>query len=376
VQALLPGSGSEEASVAEFYGTRGDDVLEAGFRSAGWVTFPSGVIGSTSRSDLIFADHGDDIVEAAAGNDFVYGEAGDDDLFGQAGHDFVNGGDGEDWLYGGAGNDELVGAAGDDQLFGDAGSDALDGGRGADALFGGLGDDEYVVRDDADRVREFAGEGYDFVISRAATHTLAGNLEALLLEGGARNGIGNAGANTIDGSGLDNGLNGGAGNDFVWGNAGHDRLIGGGGDDDLDGGAGRDLVRGQGGGDFLAGGLGADTLIGGAQADFFDFDFASESSPTSRDAIRVGDGAIAFQNPGLAHGDLIDVSGIDADRTTAADDAFLLGGGGLGRLLLVDTAAGTLVRGNISPASGWELAILIEDGAVRASAYTAADFLL
>jgi hypothetical protein len=117
-------------------------------------------------------------------------------------------------------------------------------------------------------------------------------------------------------------------------------------------------------------------LIGGADADFFDFDFASVSSPTGRDAIRAGDGAIAFQNPGLAYGDLIDLSGIDADRTTAADDAFVFGGGGLGHLSLADTSAGTLVRGNISPVSGWELAILIEDGAVRASAYTAADFLL
>lgn len=361
--------------MAEFYGSSGDDVLTADFRSAGWLTLPVGVIGSTSRSDLIFADDGDDVIEAAGGDDWIYGEAGNDDLFGQAGHDVIVGGDGADWLYGQSGDDDLAGAAGDDRLFGDAGDDVLDGGRGADTLSGGLGDDAYVVRDE-DLLREFAGEGFDSVTSRVATHTLAGNLEALLLAGGARNGIGNAGSNLIDGNGLDNGLNGGAGNDFVWGKSGRDRLIGGGGGDDLDGGADRDLLRGQDGGDFLSGGVGADTLIGGRDADFFDFDFASVSPPAGRDSIRAGDGAIAFQNPGNAHGDLIDLADIDADRTTAADDAFVFGGGGLGHLSLVDTAAGTLVRGNISPASGWELAILIEDGAVRAADYAAADFLL
>lgn len=131
---------------------------------------------------------------------------------------------------GSAGNDTLRGAAGDDTLAGAAGNDWLDGGAGADSLIGGSGNDTYIVDDAGDMVVELAGEGSDTVRS-AIDYTLGGNVEALVLTGGALSGTGNELANSLTGTAADNVLIGLDGNDTLNGGAGADTLIGGAGND-------------------------------------------------------------------------------------------------------------------------------------------------
>jgi Ca2+-binding RTX toxin-like protein len=194
---------------------------------------------------------------------------------------------------------------------------------------------------------------------------------------GWQSGLGNALDNYIDGNDYDNFINGLDGRDELWGERGDDGILGGDGDDDIYAGNGADVVRGQVGRDFLAGGLGADTMIGGGGRDIFDYNSATVSPPTARDIVRGGDGAVAFQNPGNAIGDLFDLSGIDANRATPNNDAFIFGGSGVGHLRLDDAGVYTMVRGDIEAGGGWELAFLIEDGAqALASDYTAQDFIL
>jgi VCBS repeat-containing protein len=79
----------------------------------------------------------------------------------------------------------------------------------------------------------------------------------------------------------------------------------------LFGGAGADTLYGGAGNDTLYGGLGADTLYGFGGADTFRYDSVLESTAAAKDTL-------AFDH-GL---DKIDLATIDANTTTAGDDAF------------------------------------------------------
>lgn len=160
---------------------------------------------------------------------------------------------------------------------------------------------------------------------------------------------------------------GGSGADVLSGNAAANTLSGLGGADRLVGNAGNDI---------LVGGAGADTLIGGAGNDVFRFDARVESGLAARDLIRAGGGAGAFERPGAAGGDRIDVSGIDADTRAAGNQSFELGGTGRGHLWLADSGTNTLLRANNDGDAAPDFELVIQDGATLASAYSAADFIL
>lgn len=93
-----------------------------------------------------------------------------------------------------------------------------------------------------------------------------------------------------------------------------DSLIGNGAANRLTGNAGHDVLNGAGGNDILTGGAGQDKLSGGAGADTFNFDRA----PHSGGSLETCDVIADF----VRGQDLIDVSGIDADVSTAGNDAF------------------------------------------------------
>jgi Ca2+-binding RTX toxin-like protein len=220
-----------------------------------------------------------------------------------------------------------------------------------------------------------SGEGYDshmtFTADRSGKHFLeamaygsaTGTYRLSVSEG-----RGTAGGDRVRGTSAGDAVDGLGGDDRIAGAGGNDRLLGGDGDDRL---------AGQAGADTLLGGAGADSLIGGAGADRFVFALATDQQPGARDALRAGDGAPAFQGAGAAAGDCIVLAGIDADATAAGNQAFAFGQGpGPGGLWAVDAGGNTLIRGNLDGDAEAELEILIVDGAVTASAYTADDFVL
>lgn len=190
--------------------------------------------------------------------------------------------------------------------------------------------------------------------------------------------VGSAWNDAINGMTGNDTLYGMGGNDNLLGAAGNDVLIGGDKGDVLNGGAGNDVLRGQEGPDVLFGGLGADALYGGTGADRFVFLSHSESNPIHGiDLIAGADGAIAFEGVGVAGGDVLDLSGIDANVTLAGNQAFLFSSSGAaGTCYLTERNGETLVCGHVNKDGILDFQVRIADGAITASQYAANDFIL
>jgi Ca2+-binding RTX toxin-like protein len=161
--------------------------------------------------------------------------------------------------------DNLTGGAGSQRLDGAGGDDTINGGADADTMFGGSGNDIFFVDNAGDQAIEGVGKGIDKVYS-SVTHTLAANVENLVLQGAAANGFGNDLGNIMVGTGSANHIYGNGGNDTIYGNGGLDQL------------------RGNDGNDTLYGGLGNDTLTGGANNDSFVFN-TTLNATTNRDMV-------------------------------------------------------------------------------------------
>lgn len=286
------------------------------------------LIGGTGN-DTLQGDNGADRLEGGIGNDTLSGNAGKDRLDGGDGNDILNGGTeddalvgglgvdklygdaGDDRLDGGTGNDYLYGGAGNDRLEGGDAADTLDGGAGADILIGGIGNDTYVINDLDDIIVELAGEGIDTARVGVDGWTLIPEIESLQLTG-----TGDIG---VTGNGVGNNIKG---------NTGDNRIDGAGGNDSIDGGAGNDTIIGGQGGDLLRGGSGADTFV---VAHAFG---PTLETDTVYDFVR-------------AHGDRLDLSGVDANVNLDGDQGFALVGAftkHAGEMTLLFTAGVTLMR--------------------------------
>jgi Ca2+-binding RTX toxin-like protein len=135
-------------------------------------------------------------------------------------------------------------------------------------LVGGTGNDTYIVYTASDQVVEKAGQGID-VVRSSGTYTLPDNVENLTLVGsGQINGTGNSLGNVIMGNGAAN---------------------------------------------VIIGGGGGDTLTGAGGADRYKYTALSDSRPGAADLITD------FKK---VQGDKIDLSAIDANSNTGANDAF------------------------------------------------------
>jgi serralysin len=172
-------------------------------------------------------------------------------------------------LTGDNGENVLLGLDGNDTLNGQGGNDSLDGGGGADSMTGGSGNDLYVVQNSGDKVVETdasLGTGGRDLVRSTLSHTLAGNVEDLALQGSsAISGTGNTLSNKLTGNTGANTLSGGSGNDTLSGGDGNDLLDGGSGNDSMTGGAGNDryVVNTSGDKVLEANGGGSDSVSSG-----------------------------------------------------------------------------------------------------------------
>lgn len=339
-----------------------------------------------SGNDTLKGGEGEDSLLGNGGNDSLKGGASEDTLVGDRGDDTLDGGNGSDSLLGGDGDDSLDGGNGKDSLLGASGNDTLDGGDGSNIMIGGEGDDTYVVHSASDVIVEADGEGIDTVESWVSTNldtnlerlNLKG--QAIIGRGNGEDNtiLGSGYGNALDGLRGDDYLAGRDGNDVLDGGAGADNMRGGQGDDtfivdnlndsvveeagegwdtietgltsyalpdhvealrftgdvpivgtgnDADnllvGADGEDTLYGLDGRDTLEGGGRGDRLIGGTGADLYVLDEGHDVVVLAhRDDSGVSEGErdeIRRFKPGA---DLIDVSGVDADVTTAGHQSF------------------------------------------------------
>jgi Ca2+-binding RTX toxin-like protein len=320
-------------------------------------------IAGNNGVNALYGGAGDDTLRGYGGDDILDGQAGTDFLIGGTGNDiyYVDGldtaqedaGEGYDVVYARTsyalttqseiemlatedyrsttaislsgnqlnnyivannGDNVLDGRAGDDTLRGLDGNDLLIGGTGGDYLFGGKGNDTYHV-DAGDIVEELAGEGDDTVLASDSFALLAGASVELLA--------------TLDaGSTAALNLTGNAFSQSIIGNSGANTLLGGGGSDSLNGYIGDDILDGGAGQDYLTGGAGADTF---------------RLSSASHSAVGAADTFADF----VSGTDRVDLSPIDANSTTAGDDAFTFIGlaafSGKAGELRVDGTSGTFI---------------------------------
>lgn len=157
------------------------------------------------------------------------------------------------------------------------------------------------------------------------------------------NAIGGAGGDTLLGSELANGLDGGAGADTLRGAGGNDTLTGGAGNDLLDGGAANDALGGGEDNDVLIGGLGNDTLDGGAGSDTASY---ASGSAAVRVSLAIG-GAQATGGGGIDTLTGIEnlAGGTGADVLVGSDGVNTLDGGGGADQLAGGGGADVLIGG-------------------------------
>jgi serralysin len=239
----------------------------------------------------------------------------------------------------------------------------VDGGAGIDpggnrilaTIWDGGGRDWYDLSDYASGVRVNLNPGSHSTFSTAQLADLGGGPNG----GHARGNIFNALQYQDDPRSLIENVRGGSGNDGLVGNA-----LG-------------NILSGGDGRDFLVGGSGSDALVGGAGPDVFIFRAVADSPFGAPDRIVAGGHSAAFDGPGSVVGDVMDLRAIDADRTEPGNQAFVFGEGpGRGHLWAHDVGEATVIHGNVDGDRAVEFQITIVDGAVPASAYTDADFLL
>ena len=242
-------TGSDIATEETFEGRAGNDTIDGrgGLDRATYTSSAAGVVvtlgingGDGSALD---GWGGTDVlrnienVQGSSFGDVITGNEGANRLDGQAGDDTLTGLGGDDELNGGAGNDTLIGGAGENHLAGGSGADTLDGTGGysfADysaAPAGGVS--AYLTW-------EAGGSGH-----AAGDHFIA--IQGM---------VGSAYADVLSGNEVENVIQAGDGNDWLFGREGQDALYGGNGNDVLSGGSGSTVNNY--GGDLLDGGAGID----------------------------------------------------------------------------------------------------------------------
>jgi Ca2+-binding RTX toxin-like protein len=315
-------------------------------------------------NNTLFAASGDNVLSGGTGSDtanYTYGALSGLTLSLAVAGAQATGGSGSDTLVdidnlvGSAFADKLTGSTGANALGGGAGNDSLYGGFGIDTMSGGDGADIYSVQDLADVIVETnvstAATESDFVYSYVADYTLSANVEqGRIMNATAANLTGNAGGNILFAATGNNVLNGAAGIDTVsyafgaasavtvslaqagaqaTGGSGSDtlasvenligsnyadQLTGNDGANALSGGTGNDTLNGGIGNDVLNGGAGVDVLTGGSGNDIFAYASLLDSGVAIGTRDTIGD---------FTHGqDKVDLSLIDADTATVANDAF------------------------------------------------------
>lgn len=394
---IVAGDGNDTITVSDAYratvlGDGGDDLISVSADTRP----PYGPSYHDYGSATVEGGDGDDTIDVSAAEGIrVYGDGGDDSItVSGRGYTpfvfvFVDGGEGDDTIDADDGLNGVIGTVlggdGDDSILGSR----PDGGGSGTWVDGGAGNDTI---DAADGYVLFASAPNGVTVSLAISGPQdTGNGIDVISNARGINGsdfndtlMGEIGNDTLDGGDGSDVLSGDEGDDSFLGQGGNDTLMGGIGNDMLDGGDGANRLLGDDGNDSLFGGDQNDVLIGGSGRDRLDgaagqdrFLFIStndsSAAPAGRDTI------VRFENVGPGVGDSIDLTPIDAQPTTAGNQAFTFIGtaafGGVeGELRVEASGADSLIQADLTGDGTPDFEILVNNAV--ADAWVAEDFLL
>lgn len=305
-------AGEPFISIEISYNEDGEEVLRTTVFADG-SSKTEGTDPDTGVTTLGFGGDTDDSIAGTTGADLISDGAGNDTVQALEGNDTVTAGIGNDIFDGGAGIDEL-------QLISNSAQQVtVNLARTIAQDTGALGVDSFVNFENV----YVEASGGSRIVGTVGSNTISGSTDFAY----ADNFFGLGGNDYLDGAAGDDFANGGNGNDTLIGGEGADSLFGGNNDDSLDGGNGDDNLSGEAGNDIVIGGTGADTVDGGAGTDIlyggdssgtgdgsidtFVFETGSSGTGAARDVIRDFEDGI----------DIIDLSNVDADISTAQNDA-------------------------------------------------------
>ncbi len=273
------------------------DTVDFGFDTTAFVTVDLALgtaTGAATGNDVltdiqsVWGTEGDDIISGSNIDNELHGREGDDALNGLAGNDLIFAGKGDDTITGGAGDDELYGADDDDLFVEEAaanGSDLVDGDAGYDIVDLSLRTSSLYIEPGAGFL---SGQGGCPVAVTCEDDSYDPDNEEYWL---------GTAADTFEGSGSDEWVLPGAGDDIVDGNGGFDYL-------DLSDAAGPavfDLITGT------ATGNGTDT-----------FEDVDGFSGTEGDDSLVTDGTFGTDYFGFGGYDFFGWGGVDTVDASAA----------------------------------------------------------
>ncbi|BAY75586.1 hemolysin-type calcium-binding region [Nostoc linckia NIES-25] len=277
-------------------------------------------------------------------NDSIIGDGQGNQLSGGNGNDTINGGGGNDALNGGSGADTFIGSQGNDNINGGDGIDTADysqlgqitlSGVGTVQKAGGLGQDQLFK---VEKVIANASAANNTIDASASLPGVFINVN-LQTQSLSANNVPGLGVLSFTATNFDN----------VIGTNANDSIIGDGQGNQLSGGNGNDNINCGAGNDTITGGNGTDLLTGGLGNDIFDFNSLAESQPGGfRDVIND------FVGNGLALGDRIDLSTIDANPFLAGNQAFSFIGANLFTAVGQVSYIGGILRANTDVVFGLE----------------------
>lgn len=340
-------------------GAGGDDTINAGDGSdfidfeganSGFDAVNGGLGNDTVRAILINSVIGLSSisgVEAITSNGFtgvyILGSAAANTLDFSAvaltGIDRIDGGAGNDNITGSGAADTIFASGGDDNLSGDLGDDRFifDGTTGGfDAIIGGLGNDTIVANANNTRIGLRSVSGVELITADVyAGVTISGSVNPDTLD---LSSITLVGITYIDG---------GSGNDVIIGNNAANTIRGSGGDDNIAAGVGDDVIQFTGtanGADVVNGGAGNDIILALANSTVIGL-----SSITEVETISAGT-FTGVSILGSANDDMLNFSTVTLAGITVID-------GGLGN----DTITGN-IEANVIRGSGGDDSIIAGDG--------------
>ena len=281
----------------------GDDAAEIPIPAPLPATNGTDVLVGTAKADTLVALGGDDVILANGGHDAVLAGQGNDFVNGGAGRDVISADEGDDHVFAGAGADMVYGDAGNDRLFGEGGDDLLEGGAGDDTVVGGAGNDRFVATIGDGNDTYFGdelngGNGVDTLIMSSVSAAVTVNLGTGVLGHGSA-----SSAQT--------------GTDTLWGI------------ENVQTGSGADSITASEAVNVMDGGDGNDT-----------FHFLTA-------AAAIGDTILNFQP-----GDVLDLSGIDANTGVAGNQAFTIVAGSIGAAAQLMVSYETREDGEYTVVSG------------------------